>query len=140
MALVITPLRVKYVGTLEVKETIHTANAMLVPNQPRQYLTLFVIPSINIVINTDHDHSKVMLTVVEAPVTNLDRSGSMGFVGRGPGLLSSSMCVDVFASPHGRQLYGAMKALPSKKGTILIITNYCVFSSFPSFPDVWWIV
>jgi len=36
----------------------------------------------------------------------------MGFVGRG--LLSTSVCEDVFASTSALQAYGAMKALPSE--------------------------
>jgi len=50
--------------------------------------------------------------------------GSTGFVGRG--LLSARVCGDVFTSPSERRVYGALGALPTKKETILIITNYCV--------------
>ena len=45
----------------------------------------------------------------------------MGFVGKG--LLSASVSGDVFASPSARQVSEAIKAVPSDKGTILIITN-----------------
>ena len=38
--------------------------------------------------------------------------------------------MDVFASPSARQVYGTMKAFPSKMGTVLIITNCCVFLPF----------
>ena len=84
---------------------------------------LSVIPSIKTVINADHDDSKVTLICGGG---SGHEPGSTGFVGRG--LLSASVCGDVFASPSARQVYGAMKALPSKKGTILIITNCCVFA------------
>ena len=47
------------------------------------------------------------------------------------GLLFTNVYRDVFASPSACRVYGAMKALPSKKGTILLITNCCVFPSFP---------
>jgi dihydroxyacetone kinase len=88
----------------------------LVNTQPN----LSVIPSIKTVINADHDDSKVTLICGGG---SGHEPGSSGFVGRG--LLSASVCGDVFASPSARQVYGAMKALPSKKGTILIITNCC---------------
>ncbi|KAH8826715.1 hypothetical protein DL96DRAFT_1801441 [Flagelloscypha sp. PMI_526] len=48
--------------------------------------------------------------------------GSTGFVGAG--FLSASVSGDTFVSPSARQVYGGMKAVPSDKGTILIITNY----------------
>jgi len=54
--------------------------------------------------------------------TNLDRSVSSAVV------YSRRACGDVFASPSVRQVYGAMKALPSKK-TIVIITNCRVLCS-----------
>jgi dihydroxyacetone kinase len=91
----------------------------LVNTQPN----LSVIPSIKTVINADHDDSKVTLICGGG---SGHEPGSSGFVGRG--LLSASVCGDVFASPSARQVYGAMKALPSKRGTILIITNCCVFA------------
>ena len=84
---------------------------------------LSVIPSIKTVINADHDDSKVTLICGGG---SGHEPGSTGFVGRG--LLSVSVCGDVFTSPSAHQVYGAMKALPSKKGTILIITNCCVFA------------
>ncbi|KAF8151786.1 Dak1 domain-containing protein [Crassisporium funariophilum] len=80
---------------------------------------LSAIPSIKTVIDADHDDSKVSLLCGGG---SGHEPGSTGFVGRG--LLSASVCGDVFASPSARQVYGAMKAVPSKKGTLLIITNY----------------
>ena len=45
-----------------------------------------------------------------------------GFVGRG--MLDAAVCGDVFASPSQIQVYQAIKATASKKGTLLIIKNY----------------
>jgi dihydroxyacetone kinase len=45
-----------------------------------------------------------------------------GFVGEG--LLSAVACGDIFASPSTKQVLRAMNLAPSKKGTILLITNY----------------
>ncbi|KDR72886.1 hypothetical protein GALMADRAFT_252217 [Galerina marginata CBS 339.88] len=87
----------------------------LVNTQPN----LAVIPSIKTVINADHDDTKVTLICGGG---SGHEPGSTGFVGRG--LLSASVCGDVFASPSARQVYGAIKAVPSKNGTLLVITNY----------------
>ncbi|QOT00297.1 dihydroxyacetone kinase subunit DhaK [Brevibacterium sp. JNUCC-42] len=45
-----------------------------------------------------------------------------GFVGKG--ILDVAVCGDVFASPSQIQIYQAIKASASKKGTLLIIKNY----------------
>lgn len=45
-----------------------------------------------------------------------------GFVGQG--MLDAAVCGDVFASPSQVQIYQAIKATASDKGTLLIIKNY----------------
>ncbi len=45
-----------------------------------------------------------------------------GFVGKG--MLDAAVCGDVFASPSQIQIYEAIKATASNKGTLLIIKNY----------------
>ena len=45
-----------------------------------------------------------------------------GFVGKG--MLDAAVCGDVFASPSQIQIYQAIKATESDKGTLLIIKNY----------------
>lgn len=45
-----------------------------------------------------------------------------GFVGKG--MLDAAVCGDVFASPSQIQVYNAIKATKSNKGTLLIIKNY----------------
>ena len=60
---------------------------------------------------SDHDDSKVTLICSGGSGNEL---GSTGFVGRG--LLSTSVYGDVFASSSARQVYGVMKAFPSKMG------------------------
>ncbi|WP_242220013.1 dihydroxyacetone kinase subunit DhaK [Bacillus cereus group sp. BfR-BA-01380] len=42
----------------------------------------------------------------------------------GTGMLDAAVCGDVFASPSQIQVYQAIKATASKKGTLLIIKNY----------------
>ncbi|KAH8826708.1 Dak1 domain-containing protein [Flagelloscypha sp. PMI_526] len=80
---------------------------------------LSLIPSIKTVFNAEHDRSKVSLLCGGGAG---HEPGSTGFVGAG--FLSASVSGDTFASPSARQVYGGMKAVPSDKGTILIITNY----------------
>jgi len=45
-----------------------------------------------------------------------------GLVGKG--MLDAAVCGDVFASPSQIQVYQAIKATASKKGTLLIVKNY----------------
>ncbi len=45
-----------------------------------------------------------------------------GFVGKG--MLDAAVCGDIFASPSQVQVYQAIKATASDKGTLLIIKNY----------------
>ena len=86
----------------------------LVASHP--YLSL--IPSQKVVYRADHDRSKVSLICGGG---SGHEPGTVGFVGAG--LLSASAAGDVFASPSAKQVTAAMKAVPSDKGTILIITN-----------------
>ncbi|OZJ04492.1 hypothetical protein BZG36_02667 [Bifiguratus adelaidae] len=80
---------------------------------------LSLIPSLKVVTNAAHDTKKVA-TICGGGAGH--EPGSTGFVGRG--LLSASVSGDVFASPSAKQVYGAIKAVPSAKGTVLIVTNY----------------
>jgi dihydroxyacetone kinase len=82
---------------------------------------LSLIPSIKTVIDAEHDESKVSLICGGGAG---HEPGSTGFVGRG--LLAASVSGDTFASPSARQVYGAVKAVPSA-GTLLIITNCASF-------------
>ncbi|MDF2503762.1 dihydroxyacetone kinase subunit DhaK [Clostridium sp.] len=45
-----------------------------------------------------------------------------GFIGKG--MLDAAVCGDIFASPSQIQIYQAIRATASKKGTLLIIKNY----------------
>ncbi|WP_251860050.1 dihydroxyacetone kinase subunit DhaK [Clostridium sp. Marseille-Q2269] len=45
-----------------------------------------------------------------------------GFIGKG--MLDAAVCGDIFASPSQIQIYQAIKATASEKGTLLIIKNY----------------
>ncbi|EIW70120.1 hypothetical protein TREMEDRAFT_29967 [Tremella mesenterica DSM 1558] len=81
------------------------------------YLSL--IPSLKVVYRADHDPSKVSLICGGG---SGHEPGTVGFVGAG--LLNAGVAGDVFASPSAKQVFGAIKKVPSEKGTILIITNY----------------
>ena len=91
----------------------------LVASQP----SLTLIPAIKTGIDAAHDRSKVTLICGGGAG---HEPGSTGFVGRG--LLTASVSGDTFASPSAKQVYGAIKACPSDRGTVLIITN-CEYSS-----------
>ncbi|MDQ0191681.1 dihydroxyacetone kinase subunit DhaK [Paenibacillus wynnii] len=45
-----------------------------------------------------------------------------GYIGKG--MLDAAVCGDIFASPSQIQVYQAIKATASKKGTLMIIKNY----------------
>ncbi|KAK4685514.1 hypothetical protein P7C73_g4632, partial [Tremellales sp. Uapishka_1] len=79
---------------------------------------LSLIPSLKVVYHANHDPSKVSLICGGG---SGHEPGTVGFVGYG--LLAASVAGDVFASPSARQVFGGIKAVPSDKGTILIITN-----------------
>lgn len=81
--------------------------------------SLSLIPNTKTVINAAHDPTKVSLICGGGAG---HEPGSTGFVGRG--FLSASVSGDTFASPSAKQVYTALKAVPSTAGTILIITNY----------------
>ena len=77
-----------------------------------------LIPSLKVVYRADHDPSKVALICGGG---SGHEPGTVGFVGKG--LLSAGVAGDVFASPGAKQVFGGIEAVPSDKGTILIITN-----------------
>jgi dihydroxyacetone kinase len=79
---------------------------------------LALLPSLKTVYHAAHDPSKVSLICGGG---SGHEPGTVGFVGEG--LLAASVAGDVFASPSARQVSGAIKIVPSTKGTILIITN-----------------
>ncbi len=79
---------------------------------------LSLIPSLKVVYHANHDPKKVSLICGGG---SGHEPGTVGFVGAG--MLTASAAGDVFASPSARQVFGAVKAVPSEKGTILIITN-----------------
>ncbi|KAG7442219.1 dihydroxyacetone kinase [Guyanagaster necrorhizus] len=81
--------------------------------------SLTLLPQTKTVINAAHDRSKVALICGGGAG---HEPGSTGFVGSG--FLSASVSGDIFASPSAKQVYTAIKAVPSDEGTILIITNY----------------
>ncbi len=81
--------------------------------------SLTLLPQTKTVINAAHDPSKVTLICGGGAG---HEPGSTGFVGKG--FLSASVSGDIFASPSAKQVYTAVKAVPSNEGTILIITNY----------------
>lgn len=67
-------------------------------------------------------------TIRQDKVTLISGGGSghepahAGYVGRG--MLDAAVCGDIFASPSQIQVYKAIRATASNKGTLLIIKNY----------------
>lgn len=86
----------------------------LVAHNPR----LNLIPALKTVYRADADRKKV--TTICGGGSGHE-PGTVGFVGEG--FLTAAVAGDVFASPSARQVLNAIKAVPSDKGTILIITN-----------------
>lgn len=72
-----------------------------------------------VVGNAFHDDSKV--SIISGGGSGHEPAWS-GYVG--DGLLSAIACGDIFASPSAKQILAAIRMAPSKKGTILLITNY----------------
>jgi dihydroxyacetone kinase len=72
-----------------------------------------------VVLNNAHNRSQVSL--ISGGGSGHEPAWS-GYVG--DGLLSAVACGDIFASPSMKQVLAAIAAVPSDKGTILLITNY----------------
>lgn len=81
--------------------------------------SLALIPSQRVVLNLSHRPSQVSL--ISGGGSGHEPAWS-GYVG--DGLLSAVACGDIFASPSMKQVLSAIAAVPSDKGTILLITNY----------------
>ncbi|KAH6652606.1 Dak1 domain-containing protein [Truncatella angustata] len=72
-----------------------------------------------VVFNTDYDKSKVCL--ISGGGSGHEPAWS-GYVG--DNLLAASVAGDIFASPSTKQILAGIDAVPSDKGTILVVTNY----------------
>ncbi|KAJ3558045.1 hypothetical protein NPX13_g9801 [Xylaria arbuscula] len=72
-----------------------------------------------VVYNTEYDKSTV--SIISGGGSGHEPAWS-GYVGTN--LLAASVAGDVFASPSTRQIMAGMDAVPSDKGTILVVTNY----------------
>ncbi|KAJ5103383.1 hypothetical protein N7532_003912 [Penicillium argentinense] len=72
-----------------------------------------------VVGNAYHDDSRV--SVISGGGSGHEPAWN-GYVG--DGLLSAAACGDIFASPSAKQILAAIRMAPSKKGIILLITNY----------------
>ncbi|TVY26238.1 Dihydroxyacetone kinase [Lachnellula hyalina] len=81
--------------------------------------SLALIESERVVFNTNHDES--IVAVISGGGSGHEPSWS-AYVG--DGLLASVACGDIFASPSMKQVLSAIASSPSRKGTILLITNY----------------
>lgn len=87
----------------------------------QQHPNLSLIPSLKVTFDAAHDRSKV--STISGGGSGHEPFSS-GFVGKG--FLTASASGDIFASPSARQVYGAIKSVPTDEGVILIITNYTV--------------
>jgi dihydroxyacetone kinase len=81
--------------------------------------SLSLIENQRVILNSTHNPSNV--TLISGGGSGHEPAWS-GYVG--DGLLSAVACGDIFASPSMKQILAAIAAVPSKKGTILLITNY----------------
>ncbi|KAI0596133.1 dihydroxyacetone kinase [Biscogniauxia sp. FL1348] len=72
-----------------------------------------------VVFDTTYDPSKVSL--ISGGGSGHEPAWS-GYVGTN--LLTSSVAGDIFASPSTKQIVAAIDAVPSEKGSILVVTNY----------------
>ncbi|KAI0474319.1 dihydroxyacetone kinase [Xylaria cf. heliscus] len=72
-----------------------------------------------VVYNTEYDKSTV--SIISGGGSGHEPAWS-GYVGTN--LLAASVAGDVFASPSTKQILAGIDAVPSEKGTILVITNY----------------
>jgi dihydroxyacetone kinase len=81
--------------------------------------SLSLIESERVVFNTSHKTSQV--AVISGGGSGHE-PGWSGYVG--DGILSAVACGDIFASPSMKQVLSAVAAVPSQKGSILMITNY----------------
>ncbi|KAE9365252.1 dihydroxyacetone kinase [Stipitochalara longipes BDJ] len=81
--------------------------------------SLSLIEEQRVVLNNTHNRSHVSL--ISGGGSGHEPAWS-GYVG--DGLLSAVACGDIFASPSMKQVLAAIAAVPSEKGTILLITNY----------------
>ncbi|KAI5920943.1 dihydroxyacetone kinase [Camillea tinctor] len=72
-----------------------------------------------VVFDTKYDPSKVAL--ISGGGSGHEPAWS-GYVGTN--LLASSVAGDIFASPSTKQIVAAIDAVPSEKGSILVVTNY----------------
>jgi triose/dihydroxyacetone kinase / FAD-AMP lyase (cyclizing) len=80
---------------------------------------LSLIEDQRVVLNGGHFYHRVSL--ISGGGSGHEPAWS-GYVG--DGLLSAVACGDIFASPSMKQVLAAIAAVPSEKGTILLITNY----------------
>ncbi|KAI0904939.1 dihydroxyacetone kinase [Ustulina deusta] len=72
-----------------------------------------------VVYNTEYDRSTV--SIISGGGSGHEPAWS-GYVGTN--MLAASVAGDVFASPSSKQILAGIGAVPSDKGTILVITNY----------------
>ncbi|OAA69735.1 dihydroxyacetone kinase [Cordyceps fumosorosea ARSEF 2679] len=72
-----------------------------------------------VVFDSDYDRSKVVLI---SGGGSGHEPGWSGYVGHN--MLAAAVQGDIFASPSTKQILAGVDAVPSDKGTILVITNY----------------
>ncbi|KAI1850324.1 hypothetical protein JX265_002222 [Neoarthrinium moseri] len=72
-----------------------------------------------VVFDTAYDRSKV--SIISGGGSGHEPAWS-GYVGKN--LLAASVAGDIFASPSTKQILAGIDAVPSDKGTILVVTNY----------------
>jgi dihydroxyacetone kinase len=82
-------------------------------------LSLSLMPNERVVFSTLHNYDNV--AIISGGGSGHEPAYS-GYVGKN--MLAAAVAGDIFASPSVRQIQAAIKAVPSNKGTILVILNY----------------
>lgn len=80
---------------------------------------LALIESSKVVFDTKHDPDTV--SIISGGGAGHEPAWA-GYVGQN--MLAASASGDIFASPSTKQILEAIDAVPSNKGTILVVTNY----------------
>jgi dihydroxyacetone kinase len=80
---------------------------------------LSLIPATRVVYDPNHDPRNV--SVVSGGGSGHEPAYA-GYVGKG--MLTAAAYGDIFASPSAKQIISAIEAVPSQKGTLLVVTNY----------------
>ena len=81
--------------------------------------SLALIESSRVVYDTNHSPSNV--SIISGGGAGHEPAYA-GYVGKN--MLAAAVAGDIFASPNTKQVLSGLEAVPSEKGTILVVINY----------------